>query len=94
MKVVYTGCVDGGDARYFAVETHRGHISLDLAKQSEHLNFKYGVSASLITAAQEFRPYHVSDDPRENLSRISSRKIFSAPSDSIPSLFFRGKDYA
>jgi len=24
--------------------THRGHISLDLAKQSGHLNFKYGVS--------------------------------------------------
>lgn len=37
------GGLRGGGARYFAVETHRGHISLDLAKQSEHLNFKYGV---------------------------------------------------
>ena len=33
----------GVGARYFAVGTHRGHISLDLAKQSGHLNFKYGV---------------------------------------------------
>ncbi|KAG7190290.1 hypothetical protein KM043_006406 [Ampulex compressa] len=36
-----------GVPRYFVVETHRGHISLDLAKQSEHLNFKYGVSVPL-----------------------------------------------
>lgn len=41
-----TRCVYGDGARYFAVETHRGHISLDLAKQSEHLNFKYGVYVS------------------------------------------------
>lgn len=30
-----------GIARYFAVGTHRGHISLDLAKQTEHPKFKY-----------------------------------------------------
>jgi len=45
MKVAY---IYGDGAQYFAVETHRGHISLDLAKQSEHLNFKYGVYISSV----------------------------------------------
>lgn len=43
------------------VGTHPGHISLDLAKQSEHLNFKYGVYD--LTPSMQ-RP-HPLDDPRQ-----------------------------
>ena len=54
-----------GCARYFAVETHRGHISLDLAKQSGHLNFKY-----------RFYDLTSSDDPRQT-ARDVARELVS-----------------
>jgi len=73
-------------ARYFEPGTHRGHISLDLAKQSGHLNFKYGVSPEGFVSRCSLH----SDDPRE---RISRELVGGEASPLVPS-FFSGRKIA
>lgn len=72
-----------GCARYFAVGTHRGHISLDLAKQSGHLNFKYGVYDLTLASHPP-----LSDDPRQTARDIARElvreRIYPSPSPFAP----------
>lgn len=71
---------DGGGAIFRRVETHRGHISLDLAKQSEHQNFRYGAWASRsYSRAGSFT--HTRRMTRERISRelAHERSFFRTP---------------